>query len=120
MAIWKKGFEEQKKHLRKIGIEGRKKAVCCVRSKASLKRQFTKEHQSNAGKNSRLYENMIAQKLNNIYDKVYLPNEVCDRIVVKNRKVQFVEIKRKNKIKLTQKQKEFQDITKNDYIILTE
>ena len=70
---------------------------------------------SDAGKKSRYYENKIAKNI--VADKIYLPNEVCDRIVIRDGKVFFIEIKRKGQ-KLRPKQKEFKEIVKKKYEIL--
>jgi len=64
---------------------------------------------------SRKYENEIAGKLK--YAKIYLPSEVCDRIVVEKGKILFIEIKRKGQ-KLTRKQQEFSEIAKDSFKII--
>ena len=69
----------------------------------------TKEHCSNAGKHSRIRENAKAKELIPNYDNMFLPNEVCDRICIKDGKVIFLEIK-KNGYGLRTKQKEFKEI----------
>jgi len=71
--------------------------------------------QSKAGKRSRIFENEIAAKLEG--DHVFKPNEVCDRIVVRDGEVFFVEIKRSEK-RLTQKQKTFQEIVGEKYQVV--
>jgi len=48
-------------------------------------------HQAEAGKRSRLFENKIATKLEG--EHIFKPNEVCDRIVIRDAEVFFVEIK---------------------------
>jgi len=75
-------------------------------------------NRSDAGKNSRLYENEIAKNI--VADKVYYPNEVCDRIVVRNGKIYFVEIKRKDTAgqRLKPKQIEFKEIAKDNYEVI--
>jgi len=73
--------------------------------------------QSEAGRNSRKYENMVASKLKGDY--IFMPNEICDRIVVRNGAIFFVEIKRKGE-KLRPKQELFKSIVKEKYEIVTE
>ena len=69
---------------------------------------------SKMGKLSRIYENEVAKTLK--YDKVFLPNEICDRVCVKNGQIFFVEIKHPNE-KLRPKQEEFKNIVKEFYKI---
>jgi glutamine amidotransferase-like uncharacterized protein len=71
--------------------------------------------QSEVGKKSRLYENETAKTIQ--ANKIYLPCEVCDRIVVRNGKIFFVEIKHKGE-NLRPKQSEFQQIAKDQYEIM--
>jgi hypothetical protein len=84
----------------------------------SNREALSKIDKSAAGKKSRKYENEIAKKI--IADKIYLPNEICDRIVVRNGKIYFIEIKRKNgkESLLRPKQLEFQVIAKEQYEVL--
>lgn len=77
------------------------------------------EHQVNAGKRSRYWENLKAKELSKYYDEMFLPSMICDRICLKEGKLIFVEIKRKDngelkaiQIKLSKTQKHFQDICK--------
>lgn len=73
---------------------------------------------SKAGRKSRLFENKIAETIK--ADKVFLPQEVCDRIIVRDGKIIFVEIKRKDKRqqRLKPKQKEFKKIAKDSYEVI--
>lgn len=71
--------------------------------------------QSESGKQSRLHENAVASRLQG--DFIFKPNEVCDRIVVQDGKVFFVEIKQVGQ-KLRPKQQLFSDIVKNMYRIV--
>lgn len=73
------------------------------------------EHLRRMGKNSRKHENEVASRLQG--DFIFKPNEVCDRIVVRNGKIFFVEIKQHGQ-KLRPKQKLFSDIVKNRYQIV--
>jgi hypothetical protein len=82
-----------------------------------LKEARKKINLSEAGKKSHLYENEIAKTIQ--ADKIYLPNEVCDRIVVRNGEIFFIEIKRKYQ-RLRPKQEEFRNIAKDKYEILRE
>ncbi len=68
--------------------------------------------QSDAGRNSRKHENLVASKLE--ADQVFMPSEICDRIVVRNGDIFFVEIKRKGQ-KLRPKQELFRSIAKEKY-----
>lgn len=68
-----------------------------------------------AGKNSRIYENKTAKQIQ--ANKIYLPNEICDRIIIRDGKIIFIEIKHPNE-KLRPKQAEFQQIAKDQYEIL--
>ena len=70
---------------------------------------------SEAGKKSHYYENKIAKTI--VADKIYKPSEVCDRIVVRNSKIYFVEIKRKGQ-RLRKKQEEFSKIVGKQYEII--
>lgn len=82
-----------------------------------LERGRKNMNQSEAGKKSRYYENKIAKTI--VADKVYLPNEVCDRIVVRDGEIFFIEIKRKGqRQRLRPKQKEFSEVAKEKYEIL--
>jgi len=71
--------------------------------------------QSEAGKKSRLFENRIADSLQG--DHIFKPNEICDRIVVRNGEVFFVEIKQSGR-ELTEKQKLFKDIVGEKYQVV--
>jgi hypothetical protein len=80
----------------------------------------TKESFAEMGRKSRLYENIVAERIKNSYDILFKPNEICDRIGVRNGKIFFIEIKNKsNKSNagLTTKQRLFKNITKNKYLI---
>jgi len=70
---------------------------------------------SKAGKKSRLFENEVAKTIQ--ADNIFLPQEICDRIVVRNGKIFFIEIKHKGE-RLRPKQSEFQEIAKDKYEIL--
>lgn len=84
-----------------------------------LKTTQDKVHQSEAGKRSRIHENSVAAKIASQYDHFYLPNEVCDRIGIRNGRIYFIEIKQKWS-KLRPKQAEFQSAVGSSYIIVRE
>ncbi len=67
------------------------------------------------GLKSREYENMVASKLK--YKNIFLPQSVCDRIVVENGRVIFIEIKHKGE-KLREKQKEFKSLVGERYRVI--
>lgn len=78
-----------------------------------------KEHQSNAGKKSRYYENAGMEQLKARYSKVFPPSVVCDAICINQiasdwYEIVFAEIKqgdpKKGKASLRPKQEEFQKI----------
>ena len=68
-----------------------------------------KEHQINAGKMSRHWENLKAEEMKKRYDEVFQPFVVCDRLCVKDEKIIFVEIKKSGQI-LSEQQKIFQEL----------
>jgi len=70
---------------------------------------------SEAGKRSRHFENEVAAKLQG--EHIFKPNEICDRIVVRNGEVFFIEIKQLGK-KLTEKQRLFQRIVGDKYQVI--
>jgi hypothetical protein len=61
------------------------------------------------GKKTNFYEKIGAEKLKLKYQKIFNSNSVCDRIVIKDNKIIFVEIKRDSKDKLRPLQKEFKE-----------
>jgi hypothetical protein len=87
------------------------------RNKIEIKLKKIRENvdHSKAGKKSRLFENEIAKNIQ--ADRIFLPQEVCDRIVVRNGKIIFIEIKHKGE-RLRPKQSEFQELAKENYEIL--
>lgn len=83
----------------------------------ALEKGRKKTNLSEAGKKSRIYENEIAKTIKG--DKIYLPCEVCDRIVIRNGEIFFIEIKRKGRgRKLRPKQEEFRKIAKDKYEVI--
>jgi hypothetical protein len=69
---------------------------------------------SEMGKKSRQYENEAINVIKNKFDHIFLPNEVCDRIAMKNDKIFFIEIKRNERhSKLTEKQTLFKELIKD-------
>ena len=64
---------------------------------------------------SRIRENQVAATI--VADMVYLPSEVCDRIVVRDGKIFFVEIKKPGD-KLREKQREFSELVGSQYEIM--
>ena len=80
----------------------------------------TKESFIEMGKKSRFYENIVAERIRNSYDFLFKPNEVCDRIGIKNGEMFFIEIKNllnKSNARLTKKQRLFRSIIKHNYLI---
>ena len=72
------------------------------------------------GKKSRFYENIVAERIKNSYDFLFKPNEVCDRIGIKNGEIFFIEIKnRLNRcnFRLTKKQRLFRSFVKHNYVM---
>jgi len=119
MVIWK-NREAQRAHLIRISKLGTEKIranpkLCSYGGRARCKKLTIKE-QSENGKLSRIHENMVAKLLLSEYDKMYYPQEVCDRIGIKNGEIFFIEIKQKGR-KLTNKQEEFQKIANNRFIL---
>jgi hypothetical protein len=97
--------EFQKKHLERLRKYNEKR---------------TKESFAEMGRKSRLYENIVAERIKKSYDVLFKPNEICDRIGIKNGELFFIEIKNKtNKSNagLTKKQRLFKNITKERYLI---
>jgi len=74
-------------------------------------------HYSKMGRLSRIRENVVARQLNKEYEKMWLPQEICDRIVIKDGKLFFIEIKR-NKGELTENQRKFREIIGKNYIVI--
>ena len=70
---------------------------------------------SRAGKLSRKFENEVAKTLEG--DVIFLPQEICDRIAIRNGKVYFIEIKHTGQ-KLRPKQEQFRNIVKEQYEIV--
>ena len=68
-----------------------------------------KNHQINAGKKSRIWENAKAEEMKQTYTEIFQPFVVCDRICVKNNQIVFVEIKKIGQ-KLSEKQQQFQKL----------
>jgi len=67
------------------------------------------------GLESRKYENSVADTLK--YKSMFLPNEVCDRIVIKNGKIIFIEIKHPGQ-ELRPKQEQFKNLVGSAYKII--
>lgn len=72
-------------------------------------------HYRDMGRKSRLHENKVAAKLK--ADYIFKPNEVCDRIVIRNGAIFFVEIKQPGR-KLTEKQAIFQHIVGGNFQVV--
>lgn len=68
---------------------------------------------SEMGKKSTYYENIKSKEIEKEFDLMFKPNEVCDRICIKENKIIFIEIKGKNKA-LSHKQKVFREFCKNN------
>ena len=79
-----------------------------------LKSKTPLEHFRMMGKRSRLHENQVASKLEGL---IFQPNEVCDRIVVRDGQVFFIEIKKNGK-KLSEKQELFASIVGDKFQVL--
>jgi len=78
---------------------------------------WSKEHLTKMGQMSRKRENAVIENIRSDYDKIFLPQEICDRIAIKDGKMFFIEVKGP-KQQLRPKQKEFKDIAKNRYVII--
>ncbi len=78
---------------------------------------WSKEHLTKMGQMSRKRENAVIENIRPDYDKIFLPQEVCDRIAIKDGKMFFIEVKGPRQ-QLRPKQKEFKEITKNRYIVI--
>ncbi len=120
-AIWKKGREEQTKHLREISKLGTEKIkqnpqLSVAGGKARISK-ITALQQSEFGKKSRMYENKAIEHIMQDFDKMFLPYEVCDRIAVKNGEIYFIEVKKKNQ-RLRPKQDEFKNIAGSKYKVI--
>jgi hypothetical protein len=80
-------------------------------------RAWSKEHLSEMGKRSRIRENSTIENIRCEFDRIFLPQEACDRIAIKNGELFFIEVK-DSKQKLTPKQKELKEIAKHNYIVI--
>ena len=78
---------------------------------------WSKEHLSKMGKKSRERENRVIESIKDQYHKIFLPQEVCDRIAIKDGKIFFIEVK-SLKQGLSPKQEIFKKLTKNRYIVI--
>ncbi len=67
------------------------------------------------GLKSREFENKVAESLN--YDVIFLPQSICDRIVIIDGKPVLIEIKHKGE-RLRPKQKEAQRLLGDSYIVI--
>ena len=76
--------------------------------------RMAKGQASMMGKLSRIHENKVASNLP--YKEVFLPQEICDRITIKDGKILFIEIKQKGQI-LSEKQEKFRSLVGNNYRI---
>jgi len=95
----------QKKHLERLKKYNEK------RTKASF---------AEMGRKSRFYENIVAERIKNSYDILFKPNEICDRIGIRNGEIFFIEIKNrtnKSNASLTKNQRLFRNIIKERYLI---
>lgn len=84
-----------------------------------INRNRTREDFSEMGKKSRIYENLVENKIKDSFELIFKPYEVCDRIGVKDNKIFFIEIKNVKNKKLTEKQRKFKSIVGDSYIIET-
>ena len=92
-------------------LTGRQKGAILSHASGRMK----KGQASRMGKKSREFENKVASEL--LYEHLFLPQQVCDRIAVMNGKVKFIEIKHKGE-KLRKKQAEFRELVGEDYIVV--
>ena len=74
---------------------------------------------SSWGKKSRKFENQIAERIKNEYDKIFYVVSVCDRIALKGSELVFIEIKKPGQ-NLRPQQKEFAEAIKNVERVLFE
>ena len=115
-----KDYERQVKHCREIGklsSKKFKKGDARAIEARKLRSPTPKEKLAEMGRRSRLHENMVAKQLQKDFEHLFLPNEVCDRIGVKDGKLFFIEIKQ-NGCRLTEKQQTFQSLVPN-YLVIT-
>lgn len=75
------------------------------------------EEFSQMGKKSRVYENLVEEKIRGSFDFFYKPYEICDRIGIKDNKIFFIEIKSPKNRTLTEKQRQFKKIAGDNFII---
>ena len=73
----------------------------------------------NLGKRSRKFENQIAERIKNEYDRIFYIASVCDRIVLRGSELVFIEIKKPGQ-HLRPQQKEFAEAIKNVKAVLFE
>jgi len=125
---FKKNDKRTKDLAQKGGRESQRKHPEWIRNLANIRsnkkdysnqcKRFNKDrtHQIFAGKMSRIWENILAKKLEQEYAKVYLPSQIFDRVcVTKDGKIVFIEckkIKNGKKDKLKPKQIEFMNLCK--------
>lgn len=69
------------------------------------------------GLKSREHENKVAKRL--CYKNIFLPQSVCDRIVVEDGEIIFIEIKQKGQ-KLRKEQERFKSLVGNKYRVIYE
>jgi hypothetical protein len=114
----KKGNLATLKKYKKLGRVFKKDDTWTIECrKKSHETRKTLGHYSMMGKLSRFYENRVARQLNPKFNKIWQPQEICDRIAIKNGNIFFIEIKTRNR-ELTKNQKEFQKLAKNKYIVI--
>ena len=119
-GIWK-DFEKQEEHLRKICKLGSEKIrrnpkLSIPGGKARIKK-ITREQQSAFGKLSRKRENAAIKEIESQYDHIFLPQEVCDRIGIKDGCIYFIEVKKKGE-SLREKQEMMMRFARDNYIVI--
>ena len=70
------------------------------------------------GKQSRVRENAVAEAIKQQYDYLFRPEEICDRIGVKDGIIYFIEIKPKNRPLLLKNQELFRTLFPNVYRVV--
>ena len=79
----------------------------------SMSEEERKKFCSDAGKKSRKREKIVAKAIEPLFDNLFEPFRVCDRIGVKDGKLIFIEIKKDSRDKLRPLQREFREICKS-------
>ncbi len=114
----KKEFEAERDRREYCSLKCSTERQAINMAKSSHKNNRMKNGQARKmGLKSREHENKVANKLK--YKNIFLPQSICDRIIVEGKKIIFIEIKQVGK-KLTDKQKKFKLLVGNKYKVIYE